>query len=65
MTEQLIAVTGPRAGVAYGYTFSDLAQRLLPAIILDAYPTKAVSAARAIEIAKSVAPTPLFQEKSA
>lgn len=62
--EQMVAATGPKAGVPYGYTFSDLTQRLLPSIILDAYPTKAVTAARAIEIAKTVVPTPPFQEKS-
>jgi AAA+ superfamily predicted ATPase len=63
--EQVVALTGPKAGMAYGYTFSDLTQRLLPAIILDAYPTKPVSATRAIEIVKAVVPTPPFQEKSA
>lgn len=63
--DQVVAATGPKAGAAYGCTFSDLRQRLLPAIILDAYPTKPVSAPRAIEIAKSVAPTPPFKEKSA
>jgi AAA+ superfamily predicted ATPase len=63
--EQMVAATGPKTGVPYGYTFSDLTQRLLPSIILDAYPTKAVTAARAIEIARTVVPTPPFQEKSA
>ena len=63
--EQLVAATGPRPGTPYGHTFSDLTQRLLPAIILDAYPNKAVTAARAVEIAKSVIATPPFQEKSA
>lgn len=63
--EQIVASTGPKPGTHYGHTFSDLTQRLLPAIILDAYPTKAVTAARAVEIAKSVTATPPFQEKSA
>jgi AAA+ superfamily predicted ATPase len=63
--EQVVAATGPKPGTHYGHTFSDLTQRLLPAIILDAYPTKAVTATRAVEIAKSLTPTPPFQEKSA
>jgi AAA+ superfamily predicted ATPase len=62
--EQLVAATGPKAGIP-GFTFSDLTQRLLPSIILDAYPTKPVTAARAMDIARNVVPTPPFQEKSA
>ena len=38
-------------GADYGFTFSDLTQRLLPAIVLDAYPAQPVSPARALEIA--------------
>jgi len=63
--EQIVSATGPKPGTPYGHTFSDLTQRLLPAIILDAYPTKSVTAVRAVEIAKAVVPTPPFQEKSA
>jgi AAA+ superfamily predicted ATPase len=62
--DQIVAATGPQARVPYGYTFSDLTQRLLPAIVLDAYPTKPVTAGRAMEIANAVVPTPPFQEKS-
>ena len=40
--EALVAATGPqRGGRDYGFTFSDLTQRLLPTIVLDAYPTQA------------------------
>jgi AAA+ superfamily predicted ATPase len=45
--EQVVAVTGARRDRAYGFTFSDLTQRLLPAIVLDAYPAKSVQPARA------------------
>jgi AAA+ superfamily predicted ATPase len=62
--EQIVTATGPRSQPGYGFTFSDLAQRLLPGIVLDAYPAKAVMPARAIEIAKSLVPTPPFEEKS-
>lgn len=58
----IVAATGPRSGRDYGFTFSDIRQRLLPAIVLDAYPDKAVSGSRAIEIAKSIVPTPPFQD---
>jgi len=61
----LVAATGARNGQTHGFTFSDLAQRLLPAIVLDAYPGQPVSAARALEIAKRMVPTPPFKDGSA
>lgn len=58
----IVASTGPQNGRSYGFTFSDLTQRLLPAIVLDAYPSQSVSPARAVDIAQSMAPTPPFQD---
>lgn len=63
--EGLVVATGTQKGRAYGFTFSDLTQRLLPAIVLDAYPSHAVSPTRALEIAREIVPTPPFQENSA
>lgn len=60
--EALVAATGAQKGRAYGFTFSDLTQRLLPAIVLDAYPANAVAPERAVEIARGIGPTPPFQE---
>jgi AAA+ superfamily predicted ATPase len=60
--DALVAATGVQRGRGYGFTFSDLTQRLLPSIVLDAYPTQAVDAVRAAEIAREMAPTPPFQE---
>jgi hypothetical protein len=61
--EALVSATGPqRGGRDYGFTFSDLTQRLLPTIVLDAYPTRAVDGARAVEIARSMVPTPPFRD---
>jgi AAA+ superfamily predicted ATPase len=63
--EAVVAATGPRhGGPAHGFTFSDLTQRLLPAIVLDAYPAGPVSAARAVEIARAMAATPPFRDGS-
>lgn len=45
-----------------GYTFSDLTQRLLPTLILDAYPDKPVRFERAVEIVRGMKPTPRFRE---
>jgi AAA+ superfamily predicted ATPase len=60
--DELVAATGKGKGL-HGFTFSDLTQRLLPAIVLDAYPTRSVDRARALEIAKQMQPTPPFEEQ--
>lgn len=60
----LIAATGPQGGRKHGFTCSDLTQRLLPAIVLDAYPSQSVSPARAVELAQAMVPTPPFQEET-
>lgn len=61
---EVVRVTGAIKGRDYGFTFSDLTQRLLPAIVLDAHPDAAITPVRAIEIAAAMAPTPRFQESS-
>lgn len=61
--DALVAATGPVQGTReHGFTFSDLTQRLLPTIVLDAYPARPVDGARAVEIARAMAPTPPFRD---
>jgi len=60
--DALVAATGPTIKHVHGFTFSDLTQRLLPAIVLDAYPDTAIHAKRAVEIAKHMSATPPFKE---
>jgi SpoVK/Ycf46/Vps4 family AAA+-type ATPase len=60
--KEIVKITGCRDEQNYGFTFSDLMQRLIPTIVLDAYPSKAVSADRAKEIANSIIPTQPFKE---
>lgn len=60
--KQLVELTGAREGREYGFTYSDLLQRLLPSIILKAYPNQAVSAQMAKEIATNMTPTPVFKD---
>jgi len=62
--DAIVVATGAKDGRPYGFTFSDLTQRLLPAIVLDAHPDQAVTPARAIEIANTIMPTPPFQESA-
>lgn len=59
----LVDVTGP-IDKGLGFTFSDLTQRLLPAIILDAYPNSAVTPQRALSIAKTIVPTTPFKDQA-
>lgn len=61
----VVAATGLRNGNSYGFTYSDLTQRLLPSIVLDVYPTGPVDPDRALEIAHKMSPTVPFQEGEA
>ena len=61
----IVAATGKRSDRQYGFTYSDLTQRLLPKIVLDAYPGRAVDPGRALEIAKRTIPTAPFNESTA
>lgn len=61
--EELVKLTGPRGVDTPGFTFSDINQRLIPAIVLSAYPRAAVDARTALLTAKAMAPTPAFQDR--
>jgi SpoVK/Ycf46/Vps4 family AAA+-type ATPase len=61
--EALVQATGPKSNLP-GFTFSDLAQRLLPAIALDAYPDRPVEGGRALQIAEAMDPTPPFRDEA-
>lgn len=58
---EMVEATGQRRD-AHGFTFSDLTQRLVPAIVLDAYPDGPVDPRRALEIARDLLATPPFRE---
>lgn len=60
--DDLVKATGPQEGNIPGFTFSDLTQRLIPSIVLDAYPTQAVNPLRAVRVAQQMSPTPAFQD---
>jgi AAA+ superfamily predicted ATPase len=59
--DQVVKLTGGEKD-AVGYTFSDLTQRLLPTLILDAYPDRPVRFERAIEIIQTMKATPRFRD---
>ena len=60
--EAIVAATGPRDGKP-GFTYSDLTQRLVPGIVLDAYPDKPIEAGRALRIAQEMQPTAPFRDE--
>ena len=62
--KKIVLVTGESNNREYGFTFSDLTQRLIPAIILDAYPDNPVTTETALKIADKMEPTPPFYDKS-
>lgn len=60
--DRLVDITGPSPERPYGFTFSDLTQRLIPSIILDAYPDRPVEGSTALDVATRIEPTPPFGE---
>ncbi len=59
---EIVRLTGPRDNTEHGFTFSDLVQRLIPSLVLDAYPDKKINPERAISIIESLVATPPFKE---
>jgi AAA+ superfamily predicted ATPase len=62
--EQVVDLTGNRDNREYGFTFSDLTQRLLPIIVLQAFPMSKVNPEEAIETIMGIKPTKPFNEES-
>jgi SpoVK/Ycf46/Vps4 family AAA+-type ATPase len=58
----LVVATGATHGRSYGYTYSDLAQRLLPGLVLAAYPSSPISYDLANDVVERHPPTPPFRE---
>ena len=61
--EAIVAATGPRNGRP-GFTYSDLTQRLIPGIVLDAYPDRGIVPERAVKIAQEMEPSPTFKDEA-
>ena len=61
--EEIVTLTGPAGDQQYGFTYSDLTQRLLPALVMTAYPSKSISIELARSVVASMQATAPFQEK--
>jgi hypothetical protein len=58
----IVTSTGATHGRTYGYTYSDLSQRLLPGLLLAAYPSRPITFDLAKEVIEGHPPTPPFRE---
>ncbi len=61
--DRIVQMTGVTRERPYGFTFSDLTQRLLPTLALDAYPDRAITVTRTLQILEQMKPTPPFQDR--
>ncbi len=60
----LAEILGEAKGRDYGFTFSDITQRLIPAIVLAAYPREKITGRLALSVAATMSPTPPFKAES-
>ena len=60
----LVTATGATHGRKYGYTYSDLTQRLLPGLLLAAYPSKPITFDLAKQVVENHPPTPPFKTET-
>jgi AAA+ superfamily predicted ATPase len=62
--KELAKATGANGQRNYGFTYSDLTQRLIPSMVFSAYPNQKINAERAVNIAAEVVPTPPFNDEN-
>ncbi len=62
--EELAAATGRTNDRLYGFTYSDLSQRLIPSLVLDAFPSKPITSAGMRRVIGAIEPTPPFEDQS-
>lgn len=57
---KLVELTGPQKGRDYGYTYSDLTQRLVPAVLMKAFPDAPITYNLTAELIEMTKPTKPF-----
>lgn len=60
--QELAKLSGKTGSREFGFTYSDLTQRFLPALVLAAFPDRPIDLALAKSVLKSIEPTPPFRE---
>jgi AAA+ superfamily predicted ATPase len=59
---ELVRLTGPLDGRPYGYTYSDLTMRLIPGVVIEAFPDAPLRADRIAELVAAHPPTAPFAD---
>lgn len=59
---QIVELTGKHSESGVGFSFSDLTQRLIPSVVLAAFPDRGINADLIASIASTTKPTPAFSE---
>jgi hypothetical protein len=60
--EEIVDATGPTKDRP-GLTFSDIRTRLYPAALAQVFPDKALTFKQLIDVAKSISPSPVLEDK--
>lgn len=60
--ERIVELTGENKESGIGFSFSDITQRLVPSVVLAAYPDQGVNAELIASVASATKPTPAFKE---
>jgi len=60
---QVVELTGGSNETGIGFSFSDITQRLVPSVVLEAYPDQGVTGALIVSVASRTKPTPAFTEE--
>lgn len=60
--QEIVASTGATKDRNYGYTYSDLTQKLLPNVVLNAFPNEAIRFESISTLLEEIIPTPPFKE---
>ena len=63
--DEVVQMTGESTTDGIGFTFSDLTQRLIPTLVLDAYPDGPITFSRTVELIGQMHPTPQFRHDGA
>jgi hypothetical protein len=58
--KELVHQTGPTKGREYGHTYSDITQRILPGMVLAAFPDRPITFELAKQVVEAHPPTPPF-----
>jgi AAA+ superfamily predicted ATPase len=61
--KRVAELIGDKDGTQTGFSFSDITQRLVPSVVLSAYPDQGVTGALIIEVASRTKATPAFTEE--